>query len=202
MALPKFKGVKKLVATDVIVGADGKPDQTFMRGYNDNLDNIRRVINGLTEQVDLITQALELAGIALDTAEALAKKDALTNSFVDPTAVLEAATSATDPTKAQITVANHTRKYGDDTSVAVTGGLLDLLNFGTLYYVYYDDPARNGGAVTYAVSTDVIVAAMTGVRHLVGSVITPTLSGDPPVGGGGPRPPGAGGHYPREIEAL
>lgn len=200
MPLPKFLKIKKMVASDVIVDGEGKPDATFLRGYNDNLDNLRRVVNALTEQVADITTALEMAGIAIETADALAKRDALTNSFVDPVLVLQAATSTTDPTKAQVTVAAHSRKYGDGTSIAVAGGLLDLLAFDTLYYVYYDDPARTGGTVSFLATSDVIVAAQTGNRHLVGSVITPALAGDPPVGGGGPRPPGSGPSYPREVE--
>lgn len=81
-----------------------------------------------------------------------------------------------------ITITAHTRIYGDGTSVAVNSGSLLSLAYSSLYFVYYDDAARAGGAVTYAATTSQTTATQTGNRHLVGRVFTPPLGGINDIG--------------------
>lgn len=99
-------------------------------------------------------------------------------------------------TTASIVVASHDRVYPDKT-VAVTGGTIGTaFPFGTNYWVYYDDPARAGGAVTFLTTTDPAVAAASAAepdRHFVGFVVTAT-DGGADTGGGGGAPPGWGGN--------
>lgn len=90
-----------------------------------------------------------------------------------------------------VTISAHTRIYADGTSVSVGGGTVTGLPFSTLYYIYYDDKALAGGAVTYAATTSSATAAQINGRHLVGSVTTPA-DGAPPKVGDNPRPPGVG----------
>lgn len=109
-------------------------------------------------------------------------------------------TAADVGSDATITVSNHTRVYGDGESVSVTGGTVTGKSFSTLYFIYYDDEERDGGAVTYAAATTYLDACPSQTnpdRHFVGSVTTPAngaanTSGDPstpPVwGGSGPIP--------------
>lgn len=79
----------------------------------------------------------------------------------------------------EITISNHNRVYATDT-VAVTGDVITGLLLNTKYYIYYDDPDRVGGVVTYLATTDLTVAQISEVapfRHFVGSVLTPSSGG-------------------------
>jgi hypothetical protein len=113
------------------------------------------------------------ATTAQATADAAALAAALANSYVSG-ATLSAADAGSNAT---ITISGHTRYYpqadGSITSVSVTGGSLTGLAYSTLYYIYYDQPSRAGGAVTYHSTTSITTAAQVNDRHLVGSVTTP-----------------------------
>lgn len=103
-------------------------------------------------------------------------------------ATISAADVGSDVT---VTISAHTRYYADGTSVSVSGGTVTGLAFSTLYYIYYDDSALAGGAVTYAATTSATTAAQVNGRHLVGSVTTPA-DGAAPSTGDTPEPPGVG----------
>lgn len=137
------------------------------------------------------------AAAAQTVADNIVASDELRSSYVDGTNVLIGSDAGTDAT---ITIAAHDRKYpqgdGSTVTVAVGGGALTGLAYSTQYFVYYDDPTRAGGAVTYAATTSASTAAQTGARHLVGSVVTPAALGAP-TPGGTVRPPGVG-----TLEAL
>lgn len=74
-----------------------------------------------------------------------------------------------------VTIAAHTRYYGDGTSVAVAGGVLATGEAAaSVLRIYYDDPRHLGGAVSYQYTLDPAVAPIqTGVRHIVGRVEIP-----------------------------
>ena len=67
-------------------------------------------------------------------------------------------------------------------------------------YVYYDDPDREGGAVTYAATDNANTALPSKApgRHFVGEVTGPT-AGNPPTAGGSNPPAGGGGIDRSEI---
>jgi hypothetical protein len=140
------------------------------------------------------------ATAAATTAAAAERNDAISGSWTTPGATLTASDAGSD---AAITVAGHTRKYGDATSVAVSGGSIGGLSFSTAYYVYYDDPSRAGGSVSFQATTNANDAAHNAAvgRHFVGKVTTPadgggsTSGGTTPPGGGG----GGGGFTPQEF---
>lgn len=165
--------------------------------------------------VNDINFALEAAGIALDAADAAntaaaaantaastaqgaadstAQETSLVNSFVTGfTAPLISGSSI-----GTITIANHTRQYGDtalNPSVAVTGGtILTGLVSPALVRVYYDDPTRAGGAVTYQYTVDPADPPIQGGdRHSVGAVTIPAVGS---TDGGYIRPPGYTGDIP------
>lgn len=105
----------------------------------------------------------------------------------DPISAFDAGSDCT------ATVPDHLRIYPDKT-VAVTGGDITGLAYGTLYLIYYDDDARSGGTVTLAVTTNVEEARVSATypdRHYVGAITTPAVGGGP-VGGDGGSPPGGG----------
>lgn len=187
------------MAGRAIVNPDnGHPTIEYLRQLNSIIQQLGKQTNANTELLEMIELALEQAGIAVLTAneakaaaEARAKDQNLTNSYVDPGQVL----AGSDLT---ITIANHDRVYGDGTRVAITGGTLTVSAYSTRYWITYLDPDRAGGAVTFVATSNYLNAAQSGDRHVVGDIITPADATAPPTGGVGPRPPGTGPWYPDE----
>ncbi len=176
-----------------IVNKDGMPTEAFARLWDETMSRIESVVNdqaALLAAVAAAQAAADTAQTAADSAQtaadnaqsavdgvaAVAEDLSLQNSF--PSGVsLSAADAGTDVT---ITISAHTRNYGDGTSVAVSAGTVTGLPYSATRFIYYDDAARTGGAVTYLASTSEIVQA--GIRHSVGGVITPA-AGLPPNDG-------------------
>lgn len=108
---------------------------------------------------------------------------ALVNSGVNNACTIGAFDAGTDAT---VTVSANTRYYGDGTSVAVNSGSVTGVAYGLdAALIYYDDPTRAGGAVTYFVTIDPLLATPTPThpdRHYVGSVPTPPALDPPNVG--------------------
>jgi hypothetical protein len=102
---------------------------------------------------------------------------------------------------ATVTIASHTRVYSDKT-VSVAGGTLTTYDIGgaiadgDTVYVYYDDPTRAGGAVTYEATkvqaTSVNSATNIG-RHFVGQVTVPVTGSGATAPGAVANPPGVQG---------
>ncbi|PTW45589.1 hypothetical protein C8J25_107274 [Sphingomonas faeni] len=181
------------LANAIVNIKDGRPTVAFHRWINDTVKSIQANVNDLSKLVDDIAFSLRQAGIAITTANeakaaalaaagAAAAAGVVVNSYVVETGVLTSAIDPGDPTHATITVANHTRMYGDATQVAVTGATISGLAQSTQYYVSYLDPEHLGGAVAYDVTTDQSEAGQSGDRHLVGGYATPSSTG---TGGGG-----------------
>lgn len=193
LKLPRFQ------RTVALVGKDGLPSLAFHRWFDQYGASIEAAVSSLSDQVAAIAaaQAAAAAAQVSATAAQAAADDAamvarVTNSYTAPTAVL----SATDAgSSATITVAAHTRFYGDGTSVAVGGAVLTGRPYATAMYVYYDDPALTGGAVSYQTTTSPATAAQTGTRLTVGVITTPASGGGGTTGGGG-NPPGSGNPIP------
>lgn len=192
----KFLRIAQMIAGNKIVDPDaGTPTTGYLRMFNDMISNIQSRVNDIKEIADTIVRTLELVGITLVTAEeardlALAQisNQNLINSFVSPSNVMSA---SADGTTAKIIIVNHTRQYGDGSTVSVLGSTITGLPYATELYIVYDDILRAGGAVTYLATPDATVAGQGLDRHLVGGVTTPadsTVVG--PVPGGGTRPPG------------
>lgn len=115
------------------------------------------------------------AGGAQDAAEATAAASALATSGVTGL-TMEALDAGAD---ARIDISAHTRVYGDGSTVAVSAGAIATLAYDTIYYVFYHDAGRAGGAVTYQASTNSADAAQTGDTHSLGTVKTPLAAGAP-----------------------
>jgi len=145
------------------------------------------------------TAAQTTANTAQSTANTVTKNDAISVSYVAPGQILTATDAGSDVT---LTIDNHNRHYGDQSSVAVTGATITGLAYSTTYYVYYDDSSRAGGSVTYHTDTNpnnALPAAASG-RHYVGRVATPAAGGTATTGGS--SPPSAGGGIPRTEVPL
>ncbi len=172
----------------------GSATTAFLRWINDTVSTIGSAYNDLDQLVQDIAFSLQQSGIAIQTAQeakaaamASAREAALVNSYVDPS---DAITTTLDGTAGKITIADHTRRYGDGTSVSVIGGSITGLALSSQYYIFYLDPARTGGAVTYSATVDPSAAGQGVDRHLVGGIVTPNAQGEGGGGGGTTRPPG------------
>lgn len=130
------------------------------------------------------------ATTANTTANTVKRDDSISTSWTSPGSILTAADAGSNAT---ITIAAHTRKYTDATSVSVNGGSITGRAYSTLYHVYYTQTSRAGGSVSYQSTTDPNVALPNAAagRHYCGSVTTPAAGGGATAGG--PNPPGGGG---------
>lgn len=132
------------------------------------------------------------ANTADSTANTVKRDDSISTSWTSPGSILSAADAGANAT---ITIANHTRKYSDTSSVSVTGSTITALAYSTLYDVYYDQTSRAGGAVTYHATTNpnTGMANAAAGRHWCGSITTPAAAGA--ATSGGVYPPASGGRY-------
>jgi hypothetical protein len=188
-----------------IVTSTGTPTPSFTQTINNSFNNLLVTINAVISQgndtASLLAQIITLNGLVTATnatVDALAKQAALVNSYTSPTSVL---TASYDGTSATITIAAHSRIYGDGTSVSVSGGSIAALLSNTVYYVFYTDTAHAGGTVTYHDSLSGGDAAQTNGVHSVGVILTPSTTGGSSGGAGGDPPgvpirPGGGGAIP------
>jgi hypothetical protein len=177
-----------------IVTEKGTPTGDFLTALNAGFKAVVNQSNTNEQLIEQIQEALERAGIAIDqandaaaAANAVVIDAALINSYVSPDSVLSASLVGTTAT---ITVASHTRVYGAGTTIGVNGANIPGLMPSTIYYIYYVDPARNGGTVTYFATIDPTDAAQGSGKHCVGSIQTPAIGSTGTVDGVTTRPPG------------
>lgn len=191
VTVPKLDRIRRL---EPMVETSRAATMRFQLIQQRNAEAIEAAFAALSQQVADNTAILNEIQAVLAVAQAADAKASsvqttvsLANSYVEPSSVLSAASDGT------ITIAAHTRVYGD-TSVSVDGGSVAGFAQGAFVQVYYDDAAREGGAVTYQGTTSLV--SQEGARHIVGGVTIPA-TGEPPVEGQGPRPPG---YVPQELE--
>lgn len=153
-------------------------------------------LNSLSDAIAAIAAAQAAADAAnTAAANANATADAITTSSELGESYVSGITlTATDAgTDATINISAHTRHYpqpdGSSVDVAVSAGSVTGLAYDTIYFIYYDDPTRAGGAVTYQATTTETTAAQIGDRHTVGATRTP-LAGAADTSGATTRPPG------------
>ena len=175
-----------------IVDANGKPSFAFQKWWQ-SLKTALETQEGLQDATIAALAAVNAAVVVVEAAAASASADAATaqsaaagaNSVASLTnsGVTGVTITATDAgANVTVTISAHTRVYGDGTSVAVNAGSVLALAYSTLFYIYYDQASRLGGAVTYLATTSVLTAAQTGNRHLVGKVTTPAAAAPATVG--------------------
>lgn len=172
-----------------IVDSDGKPTTEFLRSLNGAFKALADAENATQAALDAAAAANTAAANAQNAADASAGETSLVNSFVTGFAGVSPLSAAST---GAVTVANHSRQYGDTTlnpTVAVTGATFASGGAaGDTIRVYYDDPTRAGGAVTYHFTIDPANPPVQGGdRHVVGAV---TIPGAGSVDGGWVRPPG------------
>jgi hypothetical protein len=185
--------------TIAIVDKDGRPSFHFQRLWMSlQTTMVERIAAefGLTAATVVAQQAADDAAAAAAVASTAAA-DAQTAadnvggaSSIATSGVTGLALTATDAgADATITISAHDRVYGGGVTVPVLGGSITGLAYSTDYWVYYDQPSRAGGAVTFVATTNVNTAIQTGDRHSVGAVRTPAAAA-PAVDGNINYPPG------------
>lgn len=177
----------------------------FQVWWQQVVEAIEESLNSLQDAIDAVAaaqaaaDAANLAAAAANTAATNAQTTADDISAGDSLAkswVTGLTLSATDAgANVTITISGHTRHYpqpdGSTLDVAVTGGTLTARSYSTDYFIYYDDAARAGGAVSYQSTTSEATAAQVGDRHTVGEIVTPAALAAP-TDGAGTRAPGVG----------
>lgn len=172
---------------------------------NYNADTVQLIVDTLASLNIIVARVEVVAASQAATAAAqaaIAAEQALINSYTDPTVTMTALTQP-DGT-VTVTIVNHSRVYADadKTRVAVTGGTITGLALNSQYYVYYDDPTRAGGAVTYQYTMDNTIAAQVNGRHSLGGIATGGATDTDPIDGGGVSPPGSSRIPPYKREQL
>lgn len=189
----------RLLKWENVANPDGTPTQAYQLKWQRVMENIEDSVNAVIDAQNA-ADAANAAAVVATTAAATANTAASTAQTAAEGAS-EASSLATSGTSgltitatdagasATITISAHTRVYGDGTSVAVSGGAVAGLAYSTVFYVYYDQASRAGGAVTYLATTSQATAAQTGDRHSLGAVTTPAAAAGP-VTGAPNLPPG------------
>jgi len=184
MATTKPLVLSRLAAGQQIADKNGIADPRHIQTLNNAFRNIATNEAALAaNEAELAQQQTANATLTQNVADALAAlaavqgqvsavsgaqtSFALAESFTSPAVVLSSATSNGSAT---ITVAAHTRRYADGSSVTVNGGSFAVTTKGTSYWVIYSDTARKGGAVSFQVTTDPAAAAQIAGVHNLGSV--------------------------------
>lgn len=182
-------------ADQPIVDKEGRPSIAFLRDLNGAIE----IVNAIAEAQAAAAAANAAAATAQSAAEtaqtaaegaqaaadgaagvggAAAQEQSIQGSY--PANFTGSLISADET--GVVTIADHDRVYGNSTlnpTVAVTGDVLAIGALpGDIVRVYYDDPARSGGAVTYQTTADPSVAVQTGARHSVGAVRIPLTGTD------------------------
>jgi hypothetical protein len=175
-----------------IVDSSGSPTMAEQAREQRNLEAIEEAINAVidaqnaADAANAAAAAANTAALAAENAaEAATDQSALASSGVSGLSI----TANDAGSNVTITISAHTRIYGNGISVSVAGGSLTAQPYSTDIYIYYDDAARTGGAVTYQATTSIATAAQTGNRHSLGAVTTPAALGAP-VDGRNNLPPG------------
>lgn len=191
----------RLLRFEKVANGDGTADFDFQAKWDKAMQEIENSVNAVIDAqnaADAANAAAAAADAAATAAQSAANNaqtaadDATAQTAIANSYVTGATVTATDAgASATINITAHTRFYADGTSVSVNAGSLTGRSYSTLYYIYYDQASRAGGAVTYQSTTTAADAAQLGDRHVVGSVTTPAAAA-PDTDGGIIEPPGAG----------
>lgn len=154
-----------------IAEGDGSPTLAFIRWWQ----GVAEAIEGQEAEQDAIIARLRRVP-----------------SHTVPTTILSATEDGVDVT---IEVLDHTRVYGDATTLAITGNATDGAGLlpETLYGCYYDDTTLEDTAPGFVFTTDLPEAQATAApgRHWCGAILTPALASGTTIESGGAYPVGS-----------
>lgn len=210
MAAPRLERLQRAVS---IVDGSGLPTVQFQLFWQRTAEAIEGALASITDvnatQQELLDRIADILGItdllieavveAQDAADAAnlaagnaqsAADTAESNSSLATSGTTGLSISAADAgANVTVSISAHSRIYGDGTTVAVSSGSITGLAYSTTYYLYYSDPTRAGGTVTFQATTNQADAAQIGDVHSLGAVATPAAAA-PPATGRPNLPPG------------
>lgn len=187
-----------LFASEAIVDDQGRPTRRFQQIWQNTIEALVTVVTsqgGSISELQAIYAGINTAQSTASTAVQLGqtteRRRGHEGSYTSPVAVLSAASDGT------VTIIAHQRFYLDDEEnpVSVDGGNVTGFAPGDNVTVYYADPARAGGAVSYQGTTSAV--AQTGDTLVAGQVPIPEV-GQPSQSGTSPTAPGWG--YPEGYD--
>ncbi len=165
----------------------------FWQEFCNQLEAIPAIAAGLEEQIVAVEAATVAAQEAADNANAAAEASTSEQSILAsfPTNPSPAPLISAD-SAGVVTIADHQRQYGDPTlnpTVNVDGDTIATTELNpSVIRVFYSDPTRAGGAVTYQFTVDPADPPVQGGdTHVVGAVTVPAAGTQ---SGNGVRPPG------------
>lgn len=178
-----------LTSGEAIVDREGRPTRRYQQIWQNAMTAIKETLTTQGGQIDEleavyngINTAQATGAQALQTANATISFIDITNSYTDPVGVGSASSAGV------VTISAHNRVYpGSASSVSVNGGTVSGLTAGSYVTVYYTDPARAGGTVSYQGTTGAI--SQSGDTHIVWQGTIPG-AGEPDAPGAGPSAPG------------
>lgn len=181
----------RLMRAVSIGGPDG-PSMQFQAFWQKHCESIEAAFRSQQGQIDALGEivsglqaAQQAAALANQGVEALNAGISLQSSRTEPVDGLLTATS-----DGVVTIAAHSRVYTVgtvETSVSVDAGTVSGFAQGAFVRIFYQDAAREGGAVVFQGTTAEVT--QTGDTHVVGGVTIPQV-GSPPSSGEGTTPPG------------
>lgn len=167
--------------------------QRTMEAIEDAFTALSTQVADNSALLNRIAIAQDLAQTAATTARTVNEAGALEKSYTDnPANPLSASNTGV------ITVAAHERVYvyaGVEEAVSVNSGTVSGLTNEAKYWVYYQDSARVGGAVTYHATTNAV--AQTGSVNVVGTITIPAVGA---VDATGTSPPAPGAIDPADAD--
>lgn len=165
------------------------------RYWDSSMTEIEKTLNAILA-IPLIEDALADLDTAIAAADAAAASaNAAAQSVTSESSLVNSYPSGISITAnnlGDVTITTHNRVYGDPTmnpTVSVTGAVISTgAASGSIIRVYYNDPTRAGGAVSYLYTVDPATPPVQGGNvHSVGAVEIPAAGTQ---GGNGVRPPG------------
>lgn len=174
----------KLPAGQPIADANGMPTMAFTVYWQQIIDAIE------AHEVAQDQILADLQRTQADLAAAITSIN-IGLSFTIPSLVVSAVDDGGGT--ADITIAAHTRRYGDGTGLLVAGGSFLNKNLNTEYGIYYTDLTMANTTPIYKITTNLALAQNNYAdgRHFVATIKTPAAG--QPASSGGTVPPGTGG---------
>jgi hypothetical protein len=175
----------RLNSTDSITDDTQRPSFSFQRFWQSVVVAIEAAFNAQSDAIAAIAAAqtaADNANAAAATAQAAAASSSASSALASSGTSGLTLTAIDAGTDATIQISAHTRIYADGSSVAVSAGTVTGKSYSSTYYVYYSDPSRAGGSVSYQASLSSADAVQTGAIHSLGTVTTPAAAGGPSTG--------------------